>query len=246
MVRFGGGEFFKITDSGYCRCACIRPFLLPGGDQAVREPRRSALGLLYEYFGKEIFEWKRLLEPLTFSIAERKILKSMLNKKLSTPVTSSVGRLFDAIAAILELRQVVEFEGQAAMELEYAMVGFKTDETYNFQLDEVNGIVSMENAPLSLVNLKLMLKELLSDIDRSKPIPLISTKFHNTLVEIILALARTSGENRVVLSGGCFQNKYLTERTIASLLEEGFQPFWHKLVPPNDGGIALGQIMAAE
>ena len=238
-----GGEFLKVVDCEYSRIASIQPYPLPGNERAIREPRRTALGLLYNYFGDEIFEWMWPLKPLkTFSSKECEILRSMLEKKLNTPLTSSVGRLFDAVAAILGLSQISDFEGQAAMKLEFAIAGFKTNETYHFLINESDNL--KWDIPLRLVNLKPMLTELLSDIHHSKPIPLISAKFHNTLVEMILTVSRISGEDRVVLSGGCFQNKYLTELTIARLLKEGFKPFWHKHVPPNDGGISLGQIGA--
>ena len=168
----------------------------------------------------------------------------MLEKSLNTPVTSSVGRLFDALAALLGIRQLSEFEGQAAMELEFAINGSKTDEIYQFTIEEDNN--PSRDSPISYLDLKSMLNEFLSDIHHNRAIALISAKFHNTLAEMIIAIAKVVGEERVVLSGGCFQNKYLIERTIARLLKEGFQPFWNKRVPPNDGGISLGQIVAAE
>ena len=239
-----GGEFFKISESDYTRCACLRPFPLPGGDRAVEEPTRSALGLLYEYFGEEVFEISTVFTPTkAYSNSELEILKSMLQKNINTPKTSSVGRLFDAIASITGLLSQVEFEGQAAMEFEFAMAGFTTNETYLFNIN--NRQNSAESCRLLHIDIEVMLKEILLDIYQKIPISIISTKFHNTLVEIIVAIAKKNNGNKVVLSGGCFQNKYLTERTITRLLEEGFQPYWHKHVPPNDGGISLGQIVAA-
>jgi hydrogenase maturation protein HypF len=85
----------------------------------------------------------------------------------------------------------------------------------------------------------------INDVSRGVPTRIISAKFHNTMVESIVAVARRIGEEKVALSGGCFQNKYLTERAIRRLREEGFRPYWHQRIPPNDGGIALGQIVAA-
>ena len=90
-----------------------------------------------------------------------------------------------------------------------------------------------------------MVQEILTDVEHKSPIGIISAKFHNALAESIVAVAKHAGQNRVVLSGGCFQNRYLTERAVRRLRSEGFRPYWHQRVPPNDGGIALGQVVAA-
>lgn len=90
-----------------------------------------------------------------------------------------------------------------------------------------------------------MIEAILADVQRGVPAGMISAKFHNALAELIVAVAQRAGQERVVLSGGCFQNRYLTERTVRRLQAEGFRPYWHQRVPPNDGGIALGQIVAA-
>jgi hydrogenase maturation protein HypF len=137
------------------------------------------------------------------------------------------------VASLVGLRQISRFEGQAAMELEFALHGIETDEGYEFSLSEE----TLDWGP--------MLRALLSDVRKSISVGKIAAKFHNTLVEMIVAVARRVGEERVVLTGGCFQNKYLTERAIARLREEGFRVYWHQRIPPNDGGIALGQIVAA-
>ena len=126
-----GGEFFLVTDESVERIAHLRPFRLPGGDKAVKEPRRTALGLLHEISGDKVFEQKKLAAVAAFSSAELATLKTMLVKKLNSPVTTSMGRLFDAVASLINLRQQIRFEGQAAMELEFALEGAKTDEYYN-------------------------------------------------------------------------------------------------------------------
>jgi len=95
-----------------------------------------------------------------------------------------------------------------------------------------------------VVDWRPLVKDMLADVKRHPPVGLISAKFHNTLAKIIVAVAKRVGQPQVALSGGCFQNRYLTERTAARLEQEGFRPYWHQRIPPNDGGIALGQIVA--
>jgi hydrogenase maturation protein HypF len=243
-----GGEFLHITATTCQRVAHLRPFRLPGGDKAVKEPRRSAIGLLYELFGDQVFEMKTLGSLQTFSSPELKILKTMLNNHINTPVTSSAGRLFDAIASIIGLRQSIQFEGQAAMELEFAIEAFETDESYPFSL--LRPPVSAEKSEVLnfdpiMIDWAAMVQNLLMDRESGLAIGNISAKFHNTLVKMMVAVAQQIGEEQVILTGGCFQNKYLTERAIQRLRTEGFRPYWHQRIPPHDGGIALGQIMAA-
>ena len=232
-----GGEFFIVTEKTVERIAHLRPFRLPGGDQAVKEPRRVALGLLYEIFGDAVFKRNDLASVAAFSKAELTAIQTMLEKKLNSPVASSMGRLFDAIASLVNLRQQMRFEGQAAMELEFALDGVNTDEAYSLSLLACHSPLVMDWSP--------MIEAILLDVKGGAAIGEISAKFHNTLVEAVIAVAKHCGQNRVVLSGGCFQNRYLTERAVRRLQAEGFRPYWHQRVPPNDGGIALGQVIAA-
>lgn len=237
-----GGEFLQITQTSFNRVAHFRTFRLPGGETAVKQPRRSAIGLLYELFGEELFQMRSIAPIQTFSGQEQRILYTMLKQKVNTPVTSSMGRLFDAVAAIIRLRQHTQFEGQAAMELEFIIGTTQIEECYSFNILES---ISPEPQSSIIVDWKYMIKEILADMEGGISLDKISAKFHNTLVEIIITLAKRVGEQRVILTGGCFQNKYLTERTIQRLRAEGFCPYWHQQIPPNDGGIAPGQIMAA-
>jgi hydrogenase maturation protein HypF len=241
-----GGEFFLVTDENIERIAHLRPFRLPGGDKAVKEPRRTALGLLYEISGDKVFEQKKLASVAAFSAPELVTLKTMLAKKLNSPLTSSMGRLFDAVASLINLRQQIRFEGQAAMELEFALEGVETDEVYPFPI-AARGDARPTKTPKSeiILDWSPMIEAILADVKRGVSIGKISAKFHNALVEAIIAIAKRVGQNRVVLSGGCFQNRYLTERAVRRLQAEGFRPYWHQRVPPNDGGIALGQVVAA-
>jgi hydrogenase maturation protein HypF len=236
-----GGEFLLVEGATWRRVAHLRTFLLPGGETAMREPSRAAVGLLYSLLGDEAFRLNHLPALRAFSEVELRVLKAMVERGVNSPPTSSAGRLFDAVAAIIDVRQENLFEGQAAMELEFALEGYTTDEHYDTGIDRTAGPSAL---PL-VVDWGPMMRSILNDAARGIPLGRISAQFHNTLVEMILAVARRVGEPRVVLSGGCFQNRYLTERAIGRLREEGFAPYWHQRVPPNDGGIALGQAAMA-
>ena len=187
--------------------------------------------------GDKLFERKDLAPVAAFSAPELATLNTMLSKQLNSPVTTSIGRLFDAVASLVNLRQRIRFEGQAAMELEFALDGIETDEFYNLSLVTRHSSLVLDWSP--------MIGAILSDVQNGVPGGRISAKFHNALAEAVVAVAKKISERRVVLSGGCFQNRYLTERTVRRLQAEGFRPYWHQRVPPNDGGIALGQVMAA-
>ncbi len=255
-----GGEFFLVTDKDAERVGHLRPFRLPGGDKAVKEPRRTALGLLCEIFGDKVWEKEKLVPLAAFSASELAALKTMLARGLNSPPTSSVGRLFDAVASLVNLRQQIRFEGQAAMELEFALDGVKTDEAYPVQSAEceVRNAAREDARPTKTLKSEIrnprsaiildwvpMIEAILADVKRGVSVGKISAKFHNALVEAIITIAKRVGQDRVVLSGGCFQNRYLTERVVRRLQAEGFRPYWHQRVPPNDGGIALGQVVAA-
>jgi len=232
-----GGEFFRITPGQIERVGTLRPFPLPGGDIAIREPRRTALGLLYDLLGEGAFPKAEALLQDRFTSLELSALKGMLLRRLNTPWCSSAGRLFDAVAALLGLRSKSKFEGQAAMELEFAIGGLESSDAYPIAVCPGRPVAQLDWAP----TIHTLLADLVEGADRR----LMAAQFHNALAEGIVAMARESGLTRVALSGGCFQNRYLTERTISRLRQEGFMPYWHQWVPPNDGGIALGQVVAA-
>ncbi len=238
-----GGAGERMSSGAGCsrysftRVAHIRTFPLPGGDRAIKEPRRSAAGLLFELFGEALFENERL--PV-FSADEETLLCSTLTRRVNCPRTSSAGRLFDAVAALTGLCPTVRFEGQAAMELEFLLETVASNEQYTIDLVDAGPEMNM-----LVLDWASMVKEILQDIHSTTPIPVISAKFHNALADAIVSVAMRVAETRVVLSGGCFQNRYLTERAIQRLRQEGFHPYWHQRVPPNDGGLSLGQIMAA-
>ena len=230
-----GGELLHVTSAGFGRVAHVRPFLLPGNAKAVREPRRVALAILYEIFGDQAFSLD-VPAVRAFSAAELGPLQTMLRQRLNTPTTSSAGRLFDAFASLLGLRQIAAFEGQAAMELEFALAGTKEDNSYPYIIRSEGDTLWLDWEPA----VHAVLAE-----PAAHP-GIASARFHNTLVEMAVDVAKRIGERNVVLSGGCFQNRYLTERMVSRLLASGYRPYWHQRVPPNDGGVALGQVMAAQ
>ena len=233
-----GGEFLIVTGAKWERAAHLRTFPLPGGEAAIREPRRAALGLLFEHFGDAFTEWS-LLEPFhRFSRKELAVLHRMLSRRLNSPVTSSAGRLFDGVAALIGVREINAYEGQAAILLEAAAEGETTEEAY--QLD----IIKRTDSPM-LLDWGPMLEQILADIQSGSPVSLISARFHNSLIRSIVDTAAIVGIERVALTGGCFLNRRLLERAVNKLIAAGFRPVWHQRVPTGDGGIALGQIAAA-
>lgn len=236
-----GGEFLQIGKYSFERVGCLRPFRLPGGETAIKEPRRSTLGLLYEIWGETLFAQKNLIPLLAFSEQELKIVHSMLRNGINAPRTTSAGRLFDAVASLTGLRHINHFEGQAAMELEFQIPGAKQPGQYPFRLKTIEG---SEHDLKFICDWEPMVRVIIEDVKQGISCGEISAKFHNTLAEMAVAAVKQSGNLKVVLSGGCFQNKYLSERIVQRLTGEGYQPYWHQRVPPNDGGISLGQIVA--
>ena len=165
----------------------------------------------------------------------------MLEKGVNLHPTSSAGRLFDAVASLLGLRDRVSFEGQAAMMLEFAAAPLEDPGTYNFDVDNAGERMVINTLPV--------IRDVLLDLGRRVPVEVIGARFHRTLAEIILRvlerLRESEGLDRVVLSGGVFQNMGLLRRTVALLERAGFSVFWHRRVPTNDGGISLGQAVVA-
>lgn len=252
-----GGEFLIVTGVSFRRLATFRCFRLPGGEKAIKEPRRTALGLLYEMFGPDVFAMGDLAPIKAFSTNELSILGVMLEKDLNAPVTSSVGRLFDAVGSIVGLGQETRYEGQSAQRLEWALKGLNTDGAYPLRLtrqeapqEVIQSISSAHGAAGNpqasiIVDWEPLIWGILEDVRRKIPVGLMAARFHNSLVEAVIGVARLVGQERVVLTGGCFQNRYLTERAVGRLVREGFSPYWHQRIPPNDGGLALGQVAAA-
>ena len=237
-----GGEFLWGDASSFERVAHLRTFRLPGGEAAVEEPRRTALGVLWEHFGPEVLEWEDLAPVAAFSPRERRLLRQMLERGVNSPVTSSAGRLFDAVAALVGLRQKVRFEAQAAMMLEYAV-----DETVTeaYPLPILHSPFSILHSRPLVLDWGPLLEALLADLRQGVSVGVMAARFHNALVEGIVSVARTLGVERAALSGGCFQNRILLERAYHRLTEAGIRVYVHQRIPPNDGGIALGQVAVA-
>jgi len=226
-----GGEFFRAEGNRFERIAHLRSFGLPGGDAAVREGWRSAASLLFELSGSANLEtefprfastWQRLRNPMSK-------LQSMLKQSINVVPTTSVGRLFDAIASIIGVAQQNRFEGQAAMLLENEIGTLRTEEAY----------------PLPGGDWGPLIEAVAADKRAGVPTSLIAARFHNALVAWIVEVAGNAGLKQVVFSGGVFQNRYLTERAATMLESRGFTVYTHRQVPPNDGGIALGQAVMA-
>jgi hydrogenase maturation protein HypF len=235
-----GGEFLLLEPRGWRRIARLRPFRLPGGEVAAREPRRAALGLLYAAFGEAAFAMSDLPPLTAFASSERAVLHTMLERGINAPLASSVGRLFDAFASLAGLSQVARYEGEAAMALEWAAGA--ADELS----DELGGYPfpvrgrKDDGEPMEL-DWRPALEAALAGLGGGADAGAVSRDLHAGLASAIVAVARRVGERRVALSGGCFQNVRLTEAAVAALHAAGFEPIWHHQVPPNDGGIALGQ-----
>jgi len=235
-----GGEFFCIEKESWRRVAHFRSFPLPGGDAAIKQPRRTALGLLHELEGDRAFENHDLKTVAAFNPDELAALKTMLKQGINSPRTTSVGRLFDAVASLTGLRQMIRHEGQAAMELEFALADTPPGSAayvFGFSNANVSEPIIIDWAPV--------IREVIADARRGLSVGEISFKFHQALVGAVLEVARRVSVNHVALSGGCFQNAWLTARLVRTLAAAGFAAYWHQRVPPNDGGICLGQVAAA-
>ncbi|MGE3536458.1 MAG: carbamoyltransferase HypF [Candidatus Tectimicrobiota bacterium] len=237
--RIWGGEFLLGTTAAVRRVAHLRPFGLPGGEAAVREPRRVALALLWALEGETGLDRQELLPVQACSATERHLLGQMLARGLNTPLTTSAGRLFDAIAALLGLQQRLSFEGQAAMALE-TLADTRVNEAYPIGLTAATA-----EQPALLLDWEPMVWAILEDLRHGLPLPRLAARFHNAMVEAIVRVAQTVGEPCVALSGGCFQNRWLSERLTERLRALGFQVLLQRQVPPNDGGISLGQVAVA-
>ncbi|MDR3405839.1 MAG: carbamoyltransferase HypF [Chthoniobacter sp.] len=229
-----GGEFLICRGAAFRRFAWLRPFPLPGGEKAVRDPRFAAMGCLH-LAGIPVAQTS-LADLLTAE--EQRVATALIERRAHAPLCSSAGRLFDAVAALCGLCRRNEFEGQAAMALEFAA----TSTTVSPDIDPPALPVD-EGGPIDWTPLlQHIVKEL---AEGAADIPTIAHHFHVALADTIVRVARQAAYPSVVLSGGCFQNALLTELVIASLRTAGYLPIWHRHVPPNDGGIALGQAVIA-
>ncbi len=246
-----GGEFLRVENGEYDRFATFRPFRLPGNNQAIREPRRSAMGMLYERHGSDAFELSDVPTLSAFNRAELQAVIRSLERPFNAPLTTAVGRLFDAVASMLGVHQRVSYEGQAAMALEWlAAEGADEESSYPFALRRLDPTgVSAEvrvaaRDALWQADWAPVLDALLEDVRAKLPPARMAWRFHRSLIELLLTLAAQAGLERVALSGGCFQNTLLLEGAISALRAAGHRVYWHRQVPTHDGGLALGQAFA--
>jgi hydrogenase maturation protein HypF len=232
-----GGEVLVSGFRDFERRAHLRYIPLPGGDAAVRQTWRPGLSWLRESFGTQLPTDLPIFQQT--SARQIELVSRMITRGINTVRTSSCGRLFDAVASMIGLRHEVTFEGQAAIELEMAVQDGIAD-TYSFDID------SSEPAQ---IDMRPAIREIVRDLQNNQPVGVIAARFHNTIAAVIAEMCqriRASEKlNRVCLTGGTFQNMYLLEHTVALLRKLGFEVFIHSAVPPNDGGIALGQAVIA-
>ena len=236
--KIWGGEFLVADFAGFERRAHLRYVPLVGGDAAVRQPWRMALSYLRDTLGET--NWPPGIRFLD-SIPEKQVhlVDTMLARGVNSIETSSCGRLFDAVASLIGLRQDVNFEGQAAIELEKIALA---------DVEERYPLVVSDGAPAQ-VDVRPMIESVVKDLAGSKPTGYIAACFHNTVAAAILEVCQSIRKReqlkRVCLSGGTFQNMYLLRRAVEGLQRGGFEVYLHGLVPPNDGGISLGQAVIA-
>ena len=228
-----GGEVLVADYNSYQRVSHLDYFPLPGGDAAIKKPARTALALLWALG----LDWDPALAPVAgFCAEDRTTLRTQLERKINTPMTSSVGRLFDAAAALAGVRQSVNYEAQAAIEFE-ALADENESGMYLFQQEQ--GVMNVKNA----------VETLIADVLANVPVPVISARFHNGMAQMVLDICRSLRTSRnieeVALSGGVWQNITLLRRTLSLLRNDGFVVYIHQQVPANDGGLSLGQAVVA-
>jgi hydrogenase maturation protein HypF len=256
-----GGEFLYGNAEQCERVACLLPFRLPGGDASARSPRRIALSLLLQHFS---LEWLQAMGCRSLDSTpplELDLISAQLEKRLLAPYTSSMGRLFDAVASLLGLTQNASFEGQAAMALEF-IADKKPNGSYPLLVEErtlaSNSLVPQssprnaegtERPPIApnpttrfYLDPREMLERIVTDVAHGVPAPVVAARFHAGLVQTVVTVATRVGVPTVALSGGCFQNRLLTESCRDALNKQGHRVLVHRQVPPNDGGLALGQL----
>jgi len=229
-----GGEFLTGDYRNFRRAAHLRYVGLPGGDRAIREPWRMAVAHLAD-------------AGVPFSLIEARILpheirliEKMLERRLNTPRTSSAGRLFDAVAALAGVRDRVSYEGQAAIELEWLAEETAADGAYPFELGAQTPMI---------VDTRPLIRAVAADVAKGTGAAVVARRFHSTMVDLIAVVCgrirQATGLSAVVLSGGVFLNALLTREVSARLGGDGFRVYRHRLVPPNDGGLSLGQLAVA-
>jgi hydrogenase maturation protein HypF len=234
-----GGEILVGDCTSVQRYAWLQPFPLPGGAGAIRQPWRTALAVLGATYKDDFLRFRfPFLEKLDPGRVD--LILDMISKEVNSPPTSSCGRLFDAVAAILGIRSEVTYEAQAAVELEMAADVYE-ESCYERALENLNPREGLDWMPL--------VREVVEEFLSGKPVSTVAAKFHRTLAEIFVEGASAAREEHgfgsVGLTGGVFQNRCLLSRLVNRLEEEQFKVLTHSQFPANDGGIALGQVAVA-
>jgi hydrogenase maturation protein HypF len=236
--KIWGGEFLVCDEGGFQRAAHFEYMPLPGGEKAIKEPWRMGAGYLYRTYGENMLDLG-IKFVRSFDKDKWATVKKMIEKNINTPMTSSAGRLFDAVSALLGVRNEVYYEGQAAIELE--MLADDAAGSYSFELEERGDTQVILIGPL--------MRRIVSDLESGVSPSTAAAKFHNTMSEIILEVClrihKKTGLDRIALSGGVFQNMRLLDKTHDLLSRKGFTIFTHHRVPTNDGGLSLGQAIIA-
>jgi len=237
--KIWGGEFLIADLENYERKAHLQYIPLPGAEMAVKEPWRMGAVYLYKTFGKDFLklniEFTEKLDTKKWAVVEK-----MIDKGVNSPETSSIGRLFDAVASILGVKDFITYQGQAAIELEMIAKEIGKD-FYEFDIQEENDIY--------VINPSGVIGSIIKDIKSKVNIDAISMKFHISLAEMIVKISsllrKETGIDKICLSGGVFQNMILRKETTKKLLKEKFEVYNHAKLPPNDGGISAGQAAIA-
>lgn len=236
--KIWGGEFLIADETCFERFAHLEYMPMIGGEMAVKEPFRMAFSYLYHTFGDEAVQsYAEFFERFDKGIS--KALASMIKGRINTPLTSSCGRLFDAVSSIIGIKDIITFEGEAAISMEM---------TASKDISGSYGFLIKEGSPY-IIDVKPMIREIVEDMRKGKAIPDIAGAFHNTIADIILEVSKKArmdkSINRVALTGGCFQNSILLKKAGTSLKDNGFCVFTHGIIPANDEGIAIGQALVA-
>jgi len=235
-----GGEVLIADYEDFERAAHFEYVPLPGGAAAIREPWRMAVSYLAHHFGRDFL---KLDVPFVQGLEAHKtdLLLRMIEQKVNSPLTSSCGRLFDAAAALIGIRQQVNYEAQAAIELEMALSSSENNDGYPLDL--------RPDGDRWIIGTQPLFEAIVGDLRRDIAVGEISRRFHNGLVDVFVRLAGLlrdkSGLNRVCLSGGTFHNVYLSQHLESQLTDAGFEVFTHHEVPAGDGGLSLGQALVA-
>jgi hydrogenase maturation protein HypF len=230
-----GGEFLIADYFGYTRAGHLRAVAMPGGEAAIREPWRMAGSFLKESFGDSFMnlgiEFAGRIDRDAWAVIQKSI-----DLNINCFQTSSMGRLFDAVSSLIGVRDVIHYEGQAAIELEY-VAGERSEKAYAFDVQKVDGVHVVDWQPL--------FEQIVRDLRRGETRGTIASKFHNAVAKMIVnvceILRNEHGLEEAALSGGVFQNTLLLEKTVPLLEKSGFRAYVHHRVPTNDGGISLGQ-----